>query len=135
MTIKCEFHCYCVRQRASSAMHGIDEQKAKKYFFSSLALADAYQQHLTDRNYRDKDKLLNLIEFEKEQLVKYLLLISDKNFVKEQFKLLKSKEMYPYKSRHKKSTGLYGMIDLFLPFSFGFHLVYCLFRIRKHKDK
>jgi glycosyltransferase involved in cell wall biosynthesis len=130
-TIKCEFPCYCVRQRASSAMHGINEQKAKKYFNSSLALADAYRKHLIDQNYRDKDKLVDLIEIEKEQLVKYLLRISDKNFVNEQFKLLKSRGLYPYKSKNKKSTGVYRIMDLLLPSSFGFHLVYCLFRIKK----
>ena len=132
--VKCEFPCYCVRQRRSSAMHGIDEKKAKKYFRSSLALADAYQRHLANQNFRDRNELVALIEVEKEQLVKFLLRISDKVFVKEQFKLLKSKGLYPYKVKSGKSAGVYKVIDRLLPTPVGFWLVYDLFRIKGKRD-
>ena len=133
--IKCEFPCYCVRQRASSAMHGINEQKAKKYFYSSLALADAYQKHLDAQNYIDKNKVVNLIETEKEQLVKYLLWISDKKFVNEKFNFLKNTGLYPYKPISSKSAGAHKMIELLLRFAFGFRLFYYLYGSKRNSNK
>ncbi len=131
LVVKCEFPCYCVRQRRSSAMHGIDEIKAKKYFHSSLALADAYQRHIENKNYHDINKVVELVEEEKEQLVKFLLHLSDTKYVREQLKLLRSKGWYPYKVKKRRVTNIYQVVDQLLPIPICFWVFYYLFRAKR----
>ena len=129
--IKCEFPCYCVRQRASSAMHGIDETKARKYFHSSLALVYTYLSFLDNKDL-DVQMFSALIEAEKELLVKYLLHISDLKFVRESLTFLRQKGLYPYMTKRRGFKNVHNFVDRLLPMEAFFWLIYCVYRIKSY---
>lgn len=133
--IKCEFPCYYVRQRATSAMNGLNETKARKYYLSSCALIKRYEEHILNGNCRDIEEMKALIETEKKQITKCLLKITDKKYVREQLDELQKKGLYPYKIKKPTSFNVYQIMDYLATKNSFFWLVYSLNRLKEKIGK
>ena len=132
-TIKCECVCYSVRQRAYSAMNGLDEQKAIKYFSSSVALMESYQAYAV--NSTDSDKFYALLEEEQRQTVQYLFYISDYALVNANLKLLRQKGLYPYAFPIRKINSTRNIRDWLVSCSICFWMIYFARKLMKASKK
>lgn len=84
--VKCEFPCYCVRQRSGSAMRGGFKKRAKTRYFSGLSLVDELCV-IQAQNPTISKAFIN----EKRELLRLLSDISDISFVSKQYDILKEK--------------------------------------------
>jgi glycosyltransferase involved in cell wall biosynthesis len=133
-TIKCEYVCYSVRQRSTSAMNGLNEKKAIKYFSSSVALMEVYQSYAANCA-ADPDKFRALLEEEKKQTIRYLLYISDRTLVKANLQQLKQNGFYPYTVQIKKLNSIRNIIDWLLSCSVCFWMFYFARKLKKAVKK
>ncbi len=84
--VKCEFLCYCVRQRRGSAMRGGFIKRAKERYFSNLSLADELSAIQCENKVISK-AFLDV----KKELLNTLMNINNISTVFSQYKVIKSR--------------------------------------------
>lgn len=134
---KCNLNCYLYRQRTSSVMHSHSDERTKKYYLSLVEMLRVYQEHLDSGDYDDVELLKDKIHHSKQNVAQYLASVRDKAYIKQQLKLLKEMQIYPYKFRKAalKSKPFYmGALTFLLPlkpFFWMYHFIY----VTTHKSK
>jgi glycosyltransferase involved in cell wall biosynthesis len=123
---KAKTYCYLYRIRSSSVMHSRSDERMKKYYFSMIEMLRVYREHYDNKDYDNEKLLKDKILHSRQNVTTCLASIQDDSFVREQFKIIKDKKIYPYPLRFKVLRGkeniLVKVLRFFLPLGFVFHI-------------
>lgn len=131
---KAQTYCYLYRIRATSIMHHRSDERMKKYYFSMIEMLRVYQEHYSNKEYKDKEVLKDKILHSRQNVTTCLASVQDDLFVKEQFKYIKNKKIYPYPFRIKvlkgKESFFVKILKLLLPINIMFFVYRYIYKMQ-----
>ena len=114
-------------------MNTHNDERNKKYYISMLEMLKCYKEHLEERDYKDKQELLDKILHTQQNIASCLAAVYDREYINEQLKVLKKEKTYPYKFRVitlKSAEPLVRRLLTFLlpiePFFWMYHWAYII---------
>ncbi|MBR2329716.1 MAG: hypothetical protein IKA40_00555, partial [Clostridia bacterium] len=124
---KWEVPCYLYRQRTTSVMHVHDEKRNKQYYLAMVEMLRVYQEYKANGIYLDLSVLEHKIHHSKQNIATCLASITDKKYIKEQLKWLKTQKIYPYKFRKDALRGEGSLLKKLLVYLMPLKLFFWLY--------